>query len=118
MTVVFGAVPDIPAYEDASRVPVPVGQPCGLCDEPIGENEGGTLMPRLYPRGEGSVRSAVEPVHHECSARNALGGLAHQLRMCLCFGGGPHDFAGLTRRQEARVVWALVNTYGPVEANP
>lgn len=74
---------------------------CVFCDEPIDH-----LHDAWVPL------NPVQYAHHECSLRSAVGGIGHQLGheyWCL----QKHDCdAGLTYRQSARMVLALVDVLG------
>lgn len=92
-----------------SRTCVPVGAPCGGCEEPIGVDEAGVEVPHLTAE----FRQSVLFWHKECWLRAGVGGLAHQRRVCSCFGPqGPDPAAGMSRREEALAVWAWVHEHG------
>lgn len=73
---------------------------CLLCDEEIGFYDAWVPF------------NAEQHAHHECSLRSVLGGIGHQLGheyWCL----QRHDTdAGLTYRQSAQMVRALVDVLG------
>lgn len=100
----FGPAPQFIDVEE--RVPVPVGEACGSCGEPIAEGDSGMIMPCLAYAAGGPV--AGELVQHiECAARQALGSVGHQLQRCHCYGGTEDDPPGLSRRAAARAAWDL-----------
>lgn len=73
---------------------------CVLCDEPIMEYDAWAPM------------NPQQNAHYECSLREVLGGIGHQLAhdyWCV----QQHDTdAGLTYRQSAQMVKALVDVIG------
>lgn len=95
------------AYEqDCPHVPVPIGQACTWCDEPILADDAGVFIPTWTDEGP-----RERPYHHECQLRQVIGGLNHLRGRCVCCGGTePPDPGWLTRRQAARqalAVWEL-----------
>jgi hypothetical protein len=86
---------DAAEYFEAIRVATPVGSPCQWCDEAIGEQDTGFLLPN--------------PVHRECLVRMTTGSVSHQLRECACFGGTREDPPGLSRRQSALMAYEYFN---------
>lgn len=87
--------------DPATRVPVPVGSACILCQEPIGEGDRGTFTMAVLAVDD----VTRQPVHIECQTRAVVGGIAHLQEKCICKGGGCDPDGGLTYRQSARVVW-------------
>lgn len=78
---------------------------CVLCDEKIGDFDAWAPMnPKQY-------------AHHECSLRSVVGGIGHQIAHELwCLVLGDPD-AGLTYRQSALLVRALVGLVGIEEVS-
>lgn len=94
--------------DDAERVEVPVGRPCVLCDEPIGDGDSGTLMAARNPV---TGQWGPEPVHRECSLREVLGGAGHLAAPPHAPGTCDLD-GGLTRHQSALLVQRWVDRMG------
>lgn len=94
----FGTRHTAPAYETRYQTATPVGAECCHCDEPIAKGDDGWI----YANG---------PVaHRECYLRQIVGSVAHQQRLCSCFGGVGCDEEGLTKRQAAKAAldyWEL-----------
>lgn len=69
--MIFGERVGAPAFEHAVEVAVPVGQPCGLCEEVIGAGDSGVI--------EGFLDSPAprRPAHIECHYRLILGCPGH-----------------------------------------
>lgn len=68
----FGERGDAPVYESAPEVPVPVGERCLHCPDPIGEGDSGFTLPYLGgPPGEGGRAY----YHRDCFREHVLGGL-------------------------------------------
>lgn len=78
------------------RIPVPVGETCPACDEPIAGGDRGQAMP--YPDG-------VRYLHRECLFRMVTGSYAHLKRRCTCYGGASNQTPGLSLREDAILVW-------------
>lgn len=78
----FQGEPDI--YEETS--PVPVGELCAHCAEPIAEHDCGVVMPLLMAHG----KPRIAAYHYECHIRLTVGSVKHQRGECGCFTG---DFA-------------------------
>ena len=96
----FGKSFNAPMYEEMPEVPTPVGDECLGCCEPIEEGDIGITMPYLSDAEPRRV-----PFHIECHLRSALGGIAHQEKRCICFGGTDHEPpGGMTAREEAQEV--------------
>jgi len=73
---------------------------CVLCDEPIETHDAWVPL------------NKAQYAHHECSMRSVLGGIGHQLGH-LYWCQQMHDTdAGLTYRQSAKMVMALVEVLG------
>ncbi len=65
---------------------------CLLCDERI-DGDFRWINTQFGPKG----------LHRECAMRAVIGGLNHQLGLCLCCGGSePPDPPHLTRREAAK----------------
>lgn len=75
---------------------------CLLCDEPL-DKKFDAWVPL----------NTQQYAHHECSVRMALGGIGHQIAHEYWCGEPHHDpDAGLTYRQSAKMVAALVEVLG------
>lgn len=110
--------PDIPfaLWRGLEELPAPVGTPCSWCEEPVAVGESGVVIPHATstggpcdPEGWGTE---MRPAHWMCHVRSILGGVAHQLRLCTCCGGGDPPAAeavaaGLSKRQEAEAAFRL-----------
>lgn len=90
----FGKRYNSPAYREAPHVPIPVGETCTNCLEPIKDGEDGWLD------------AAGNPFHRACWYRNIIGSLAHVQRRCSCYipGSTASDPLGLTAREAAEAV--------------
>jgi hypothetical protein len=75
--------PDL--YEEV--IPVPVGEPCLHCREPIAAADAGVAMPLITA----DPLPAVAVYHYECHLRMAVGSVKHQRGECGCASG---DFSG------------------------
>lgn len=99
---VFG--PGMVEGEGYDLVPVPVGEKCMHCEEPIGPEDEGFLIRHLCEHGSNHA-----PYHRECFIRGVVGSVAHQLRQCSCFvpGATCGDNPKLTKRQAAKSAWQM-----------
>jgi len=89
---------------EEGRMPTPVGQLCGFCQEPIQAGDRGCTIPDFF--------GGENPFHFECHMRLVIGSLAHQQGRCSCYGGEAHDPPGMTLRQAARAAfeyWLTTN---------
>lgn len=94
------------------RIPTPVGQPCGFCQEPIQAGDRGCTISD-FSVGE-------NPFHFECHMRLVIGSLAHQQGRCSCYGGEADDPPGMTLRQAAHAAfeyWLATNASADGRAN-
>lgn len=82
----FGVRWDAPHFDDATKIPTPIGETCLYCDEPIVEGESGTLMNYVSELG-----MTHRPAHIECWLRSTVGDVAHLEGRCTCYGGGDRD---------------------------
>lgn len=98
----FGEPWDVPATDGLAHVDAPVGEKCLLCGEEVVVGDCGF------------VSQALQVMHRECELRGVLGSIGHLLKLCHCVGGTMEDVPELTSRQNARLVWAWVQTYGPL----
>ncbi len=97
--------------------PTPVGARCCACEELVTEGDSGLHCTRHHFSG------AVDrvPWHRECFLANIMGGLAHQLRKCSCFGGTLHDndvVPGMSVREAARLAMQLQGRVSFLPAPP
>jgi hypothetical protein len=76
-------------------LPVPVGDACEWCGEPIAFEDSGVALP-CSSGPELSYR------HRECFLREMIGSVGHQLKVCTCYGGDFEDPPELSRREAAR----------------
>lgn len=103
----FGERYDAPLYADTEQVPVPVGEFCLYCHEPIEKGDDGFMIPYV-----GEVIKEV-PYHRECQMRSILGSVAHQQRRCTCFGGSGTDHDdGMRPRDGARAALRYFEEHG------
>jgi hypothetical protein len=87
--------------ENNPRAPIPTGQPCLWCDEPITPIDDGYLFHTLIER-----IPAQAPMHHICYVRAIVGGVNHQAGICACYGGiEPADPDNLSTRQAAQLAY-------------
>lgn len=87
------------------QVPTPVGQLCGLCEEPVEHSDTGTLQAFSNRSPGAQWHVSWRPVHYECSMRAVIGSVAHIEGRCSCYtpGAGEGDPPGVSRRQAARL---------------
>lgn len=98
----FGQMPFSPVCGEIPRVPVPIDDACGYCDEPIAVDDDGYLVPHLTATGMCEL-----PWHAECQFRSLVGGLNHLRGSCTCCGGQlDPDPPDVTKRTAARMVVA------------
>jgi hypothetical protein len=91
----FGPEPFANACLEGTRVPIPLAQ-CDFCDEPFLDTDVGFEM-------EGPLGAYSTPIHQECMLRLVVGSVAHQMKMCSCYGGpGSDHVQGQSKREEAR----------------
>lgn len=101
----FGPEPFSVQCSSANRVPIPVGDDCIWCAEPILGDDSGFMIPT--------------PAHPACLLRMLVGGVNHQQKRCSCFGGTmPQDPPGLTRREAAEVAGSLFEQSYPKDTDP
>lgn len=98
MQTFFGERWDAPAFDDATEVPTPVGEPCLHCEEPITEGDSGTVQPAIV-MGENGYVSEPRAQHIECYLRSALGSPAHIMGQCSCSGGEEPEDSRTWREQ-------------------
>lgn len=89
--------------DDNLRIPVPVGEFCVWCQEPIVENDRGTCMMGMNADETWQRMYA----HIECGFMNVTGPIAFHEGRCKHAGGADpcHD-PNMTYRQEALLRWA------------
>ena len=105
----FGQRWDAPAFESAVEVPVPVGQTCLFCPEPIGSDDSGVVTPYIDERGKASA----SPIHIECHIRSIVGSVAHLEGRCSCVTGrGSDDHTNTSWRQQGRDTITWLQTHG------
>lgn len=109
MNYYFGEDWGAPVTEGATRVATPVFRTCALCREAIGIYDAGTFIGVIAEDAISGERTSVqEPVHKECSLREVLGGIGHNLdhdTWCTEY----HDpDAGLGLRQSALLLWSWI----------
>ena len=73
---------------------------CILCDEGIGDYDAWVPL------------NAAQYAHHECSLREVMGGIGHQIAHEYWCKQRHDPNAGLTHRQSAQMVMALVDVLG------
>lgn len=97
----FGRKWDSPALDDAVEVPVPFGELCYQCDEPIEAGDSGVITV-VGEKVRNKIVGRIRPVHKECWLREGLGSVAHLEGQCVCHGGeAPDTRSDLTPRQDA-----------------
>lgn len=101
--VYFGRRWDAPAFDEAAPIATPVGEACGLCSEPVGEHDDGTLQ-TFVDMVEGRAVGRVGPVHVECWLRQGLGSPAHVQGRCSCTGAVEPDDQRTWREQGREVI--------------
>lgn len=99
----FGPAPFGPICDNIEKVETPVGEACSWCLELIAPEDSGIVMMHFD-----GLRSSRRPIHLECDARMLIGSLAHLQRRCSCFTGCKEAPLGMTKREEARRVWAAM----------
>jgi hypothetical protein len=91
---------------EARRVPVPAGELCRWCREPIDQGDSGVSMPHV----KDAAVVLVLHTHRECLLREVMGPVSHLVARCPCFGGpAEHDPPGRTLREGALELWAWVH---------
>ncbi len=104
----FGQRWDAPAFDEATEVPVPVGETCLMCEETVEQGDSGIITPYMDARG--GTRSS--PIHLECHLRSIVGSVAHLEGRCSCVTGrAADDRTGGTRREDARAVLAWLQQH-------
>jgi hypothetical protein len=88
------------------HVPVPIGEPCRWCEEPI----------EFGDSGWGQSAHANEWFHIECFTRMLVGSVGHQLGVCLCKGGDYEDSPNLTIREAAKAAFEQALSIGAQRA--
>lgn len=95
----FGYRPFAYVCREGVRIETPIGEPCLWCEEAIGPDETGFLIHVI-----GAEETKLLPVHSECNFHRIVGGIYHQQRRCMCFGGELcGDPPELTTREAARL---------------
>ncbi len=94
-----------PVASGLELIAVPVGEPCGWCEEPIEAQDSGVTVPLLSDRQPPRELA----YHFECHARQTLGSVAHLQRRCSCFvpGATRTDPPDMTKREAARAALVL-----------
>ncbi len=96
----FGKAYGAPYEYDTPRVATPVGEPCLWCHEPMTEVDTGVIAGYI----DMSMTPRSVPYHYECYLRQIVGGVNHQLHLCVCPGCAgvlPPDPPTMTRREAA-----------------
>lgn len=100
--IFFGEPWDAPILDDATQLPeVPWYAACLRCDEMIGEDDQGLVMPHIgdldprYLVGIGPGHSLIA-IHWECHLAGIVG---HLVRVCPCYG---YDSSRETAREAQR----------------
>lgn len=77
----------------------PIGDFCYYCEEYIGAQDYGVMMPTIDAKGACVLRGQ----HRECFLRAIIGSVAHVKKHCSCFGGSEKDGdpPNMTKRQAA-----------------
>jgi hypothetical protein len=96
----FGDRPDAPRWDGGVRVPVPVGELCVFCGEPILAGDRGVVTPAYVEDGAGGCAWVIRAGHLECDLR---GMMSHMFWQCRCFVRHP------SLRAEARATLAAIN---------
>ena len=102
----FGTRWDAPVVDNAVEAPIPVGELCLYCDEPIETGDRGLFTTYVDLGADGKPESHARAVHMECNLRASVGSLAHLEGRCSCHGGT--DYEGYSRAN-ARAVLTWVN---------
>lgn len=101
----FGDEPFAPVCHVTPRAERPIGAPCYWCDDPIGPDETGFLIPHC---GQDE-----RPIHDFCQLRTLIGGVNHLKGLCMCCGGDrPPDPPDMTLREAAHAAvrhWRAYN---------
>jgi len=102
----FGRHWGAPFCDSTPQIPVPVGETCLWCEEPIAADDSGVRMPHISLQG---TRYAYQ--HVECFLRSILGSVGHQLELCRCFGGNDDcEPPEMSRREAARAACDLAQS--------
>jgi len=108
-----GVLDDDGKPEESSRIPIPVGEPCGWCGDRMLATDSGQVIPTI---GIG-MKVELIPMHLECMLRSVVGGLDHLAGRCSCHPGGKADGLGgladgMTAHEEALAVQEHVARHG------
>lgn len=85
---------------ELERIDAPSLAPCARCGEYIRSSDDGFAVPVM---GE----PLLAAYHRACFLRGIVGSVAHQKKLCACFGGAGEDDPGLTPRQAAEAAVKL-----------
>lgn len=89
--------------DDRLRVPVPVGERCSYCDEPVEADHAGSFV-------WDATTGVPIPIHKECSVRSVAGPVAYLEGRCTHAGGTePCEPEGQTAREGALATEAWLN---------
>lgn len=100
----FGDRWDVPAVASAVQVPTPVGQPCGLCGEPIQAGGRGWMRGAMREGDDGRLAAVVVLHHAECELLTIAG---HLWGVCGC-----HGFD--TSHASALELWRRIHDHEPM----
>lgn len=103
MLTYFGPPWDAPIMESAAQVPIPLGEQCLYCPDPILDGEQGVMLPYVDVEEDGAPRGGLRAVHRECFLRATVGTVAHLKGECSCKQPGSDD-PQLSWREEGRAV--------------
>lgn len=113
----FGRQWDAPAWDDARRVPVPVGQLCTNCPETVDASDSGLLIWTIRQDSLG-----YEPVHIECWLRAIVGSRDHLKGQCSCTGSRQHadydDEQSIRDDARATLAWLIQTGRGRFKPAP
>jgi hypothetical protein len=78
---------------------------CLYCGEPVVQTENSEWIQAVHMVDDTLV-TTLSQAHTECKLRQVLGGPAHVLELCTCYGGTWEDpDMGMTPRKAALWVW-------------
>lgn len=88
--------------------------PCLWCHEETADTES-VRISAAELNDDGDLVANLRWVHVECQLRQVAGSIGHLLRQCTCYqANGFDDIEELTPRENAKLVFAWVKTYGAV----
>jgi hypothetical protein len=102
----FGESWGSPFNQDCPQIPVPTGETCDWCVQPIADSDSGVRQMGIIL--DANRQMAARPMywHRNCWLRQTVGSVGHQMRRCGCYVGMDNpgrmdDPPGLSDREAA-----------------